>query len=60
VVNTDASYMESVGASTGLSAGAGVDVTPFGKENMKIGVDYGYRNLGRLGISHRVNLNIRF
>jgi hypothetical protein len=60
IINTDDSYAQSVGAMDGLSAGAGVDVTPFGKNNMKFGVDYGYRNLGRLGISHRVNLNIHF
>ena len=60
IINADASYTQSIGASNGLSAGAGVDVTPFGKNNMKFGVDYGYRNLGRLGNSHRVNMNIRF
>jgi len=60
IFNADASYADALGGSTGLSAGAGVDVAPFGKDNMKFGIDYGYRNLGRLGISHRVNMNIRF
>ena len=60
VINTDGSYTQSIGAEDGLSAGAGVDVAPFGKGKTKFSVDYGYRNLGRLGTSHRVNLNIRF
>jgi hypothetical protein len=58
VFNTDMDYGKSVGYATGLSAGAGVSVSPFARS--QIGVDYNVRNLGRLGVSHRVNLNIRF
>jgi len=58
VLNTDFDYAGDLGWSNGLSAGAGVTLKPFGRT--QIGLDYGYRNLGRLGPSHRVNLNVRF
>lgn len=58
VLNTDFSYARDLGWMSGLSAGAGVSVHPFGKT--AITVDYGYRTLGRLGPTHRVNLTIGF
>jgi hypothetical protein len=58
VFNTDLDYGKDVGYASGLSAGAGVTLHPFGRTS--IGVDYGIRDLGRLGLSHRVNVNVGF
>lgn len=54
ILNADASYAGDLGWSTGLSAGAGVRVHPTG--TLGLSLDYGYRNLGRLGMSHRLTL----
>ncbi|MBM3323270.1 PorV/PorQ family protein [candidate division WOR-3 bacterium] len=56
VLNADAEYAREVGLSTGLSAGLGLRVRP--AEAIGLGVDYGYRNLGRLGMSHRLSLAV--
>ena len=58
IINTDQSYASDLGEATGLSAGVGITVHPFGKA--QFGVDYAYRDLGRLGMSHLLNLNVRF
>jgi hypothetical protein len=58
ILNMDVDYAKSVGYATGISAGAGFRVMPttaFG-----INLDYNYRNLGRLGMSHRVTLSVDF
>ena len=58
ILNTDAGYAGELGWEDGLSAGAGVAVHPFGKTALNI--DYGYRNMGRLGPTHRIGLSIGF
>lgn len=58
IVNTDPDYARNVGGSDGLSFGAGAWLNP--TPDLKLNVDYAYRNLSRLGISHRVSLNIGF
>jgi hypothetical protein len=58
ILNLDADYARRIGWSTGLSAGAGVRVRPAGAFDLCF--DYGYRNLGRLGLSHRFTLAVGF
>jgi hypothetical protein len=58
VLNTDAAYADELGWSSGLSAGAGIALRPFSRLNLEL--DYGYRNLARLGASHRLNIGVRF
>jgi len=57
-LNTDPAYAAKVGWETGLSFGLGVRVRP--TSAIGIGLDYGYRNLGRLGLSHRLSLAVDF
>jgi len=54
ILNADAGYASDLGWSTGLSAGAGVRVNP--TSALGLSLDYNYRNLGRLGMSHRLTL----
>jgi hypothetical protein len=56
IVNADAEYARAIGWGTGLSAGLGVRVRP--AEAIGLGLDYGYRNLGRLGMSHRLTVAV--
>jgi hypothetical protein len=56
ILNTDQSYADALGWSTGVSAGAGVRVHP--TPALGLSLDYGYRNLGRLGMSHRLTLSV--
>ena len=58
ILNTDFSYAADVGWATGLSAGAGFrfKLTP----GLGLNFDYNYRDLGRLGGSHRVTLAVDF
>lgn len=58
ILNTDTDYAEELGWSSGLSFGAGVSVSP--SSNLHLGIDYGFRDLARLGISHRAALTIGF
>lgn len=58
ILNTDSEYRNAVGISDGLSFGAGAWINP--TSQLKLKVDYAYRNLSRLGISHRIGLNIGF
>jgi hypothetical protein len=58
IFNTDATYSEEVGWQQGLSAGAGIRFKPVSGLNMKL--DYGYRNQGWLGSTHRVSLAVGF
>jgi hypothetical protein len=58
VLNTDFSYAEDLKWETGLSAGAGVQLNPYPK--IHLGVDYAVRDMGRLGITHRMTLNLGF
>ncbi|OYD16555.1 hypothetical protein CH330_02460 [candidate division WOR-3 bacterium JGI_Cruoil_03_51_56] len=57
VLNTDMDYADNLGWKTGLSAGAGFKVKPaaFG-----LTMDYSYRDLARLGGSHRLTLTVGF
>jgi hypothetical protein len=58
VVNTDVNYAADLGWKTGLSFGIGLRVRPAGVFGLK--VDYAYRDLDRLGSSHRVGLAAEF
>jgi long-subunit fatty acid transport protein len=58
ILNTDTQYADDLGWRTGLSFGGGVTVHPTG--NLNLTVDYAYRDLARLGISHRVTVNVGF
>ena len=58
ILNTDFDYADKVGWSTGLSAGAGFRVQP--TPGLGLTLDYNYRDLGRLGGSHRVTLSVDF
>lgn len=58
IVNTDPDYADNVGLTDGLSFGVGAWFKP--TPDLKLNVDYSYRNLSRLGISHRVALNVGF
>lgn len=58
ILNTDFDYAEALGFATGISAGAGFRVKPTDKLGLQL--DYNYRNLARLGASHRVTLSVDF
>ncbi|MEO0081102.1 MAG: PorV/PorQ family protein [candidate division WOR-3 bacterium] len=58
IVNTDMSYGEDIGFRTGLSAGIGLKLRP--AETFGLGFDYSYRDLARLGGSHRLTLAVDF
>jgi len=58
VLNTDFDYAADVGWTTGLSAGAGFRFTP--TAGLGLCFDYNYRDLGRLGGSHRLTLSVDF
>ena len=58
IFNTDVDYAADVGWENGISFGAGFRVRPMG--GLSLGLDYGYRNVGRLGMSHRLTLGIGF
>jgi len=56
--NADVQYATDIGWSTGISFGAGVRVKPVSA--LVLALDYGYLNLGRLGMSHRLSLGLEF
>lgn len=58
ILNTDLDYADALGYATGLSAGAGFRVRP--GPGIGLQLDYGYRNLARLGASHRLTLAVDF
>ena len=58
ILNTDFDYAADVGWTTGITAGAGFRVKPTPKLGLTL--DYNYRDLGRLGGSHRVTLAVDF
>lgn len=58
IFNTDVNYAADVGWETGISLGTGFRVRP--NPGLSLGLDYGYRNLGRLGMSHRLGLEVGF
>jgi len=58
ILNTDVDYSADLGWQTGISLGTGLRVKPFNAVNLE--VDYAYRNLGRLGLSHRLTLGLEF
>lgn len=58
ILNTDMDYADQIEWRTGLSFGGGITVTPI--PNLNLGVDYAYRDMGRLGPSHRMTLNIGY
>lgn len=58
ILNTDFSYAGDLGWATGLSAGAGFRFTP--TPGLGLNFDYNYRDLGRLGGSHRLTLAVDF
>jgi hypothetical protein len=58
IVNTDFDYSEDLLWETGLSAGAGLKLDP--SPNLHFSLDYALRDMGRLGLSHRVSLNVGF
>ncbi|MEO0075237.1 MAG: PorV/PorQ family protein [candidate division WOR-3 bacterium] len=58
ILNTDSEYRNAVGVSDGLSFGTGAWINA--TSQLKLKVDYAYRNLSRLGISHRIGVNIGF
>ncbi len=58
IFNTDFGYAGDVGWTTGLSAGAGFRFTP--TSGLGLNFDYNYRELGRLGGSHRLTLAVDF
>ncbi len=57
IFNTDLEYQEAVGYLHGLTAGAGFSFK-IGQNQAKL--DYNYRSLGYLGMSHRVGLSLAF
>lgn len=58
ILNTDVNYAADIGWETGIAFGAGFRVKP--SSAFALGLDYGYRNLGRLGMSHRLTLGVDF
>jgi long-subunit fatty acid transport protein len=58
ILNTDSDYSEDLLWRTGLSFGAGFNVSPV--PNLKLKLDYAYRDVGRLGVSHRMTLQIGY
>jgi len=58
VLNTDFTYGDDVGMKTGISAGVGIKVRP--ARTFGLVLDYAYRDLARLGGSHRLTLGVEF
>ncbi len=58
ILNTDTQYAENILWRTGISFGAGFIVKPV--DDLSFRVDYGYRDVGRLGDSHRIGLNVSY
>jgi len=58
ILNTDMDYSKEIGWQNGISFGAGVLVSPI--PNLRLRVDYAYRDLALLGVSHRMTLNIGY
>ena len=58
ILNTDASYAQEIGWAQGISAGAGIAFKPVTGLDMRL--DYGYRNQGFLGNTHRLALMVGF
>jgi hypothetical protein len=58
ILNTDIQYARDVGWNQGISAGAGLAFTPV--KGLDMTLDYGYRNQGYLGGTHRVALSVAF
>jgi hypothetical protein len=58
ILNTDMNYASNLGWATGLSVGAGFRVKPLSM--LGLNLDYNYRNLARLGDSHRITLAVDF
>jgi hypothetical protein len=58
ILNTDVNYAADIGWESGVSLGTGFRVKPVNA--ISLGIDYAYRNLGRLGISHRLTLGVEF
>ncbi len=58
ILNTDADYSQNLLWKTGLSFGAGFYVSPV--SNLKLKLDYAYRDVGRLGGSHRITLQVGY
>ena len=57
IFNTDLDYQEAIGYMHGITGGASF---LFNIGNNRSKIDYSYRNLGYLGMSHRVGLSIVF
>jgi hypothetical protein len=58
ILNTDSDYSKELGWRSGLSFGASVNVNLV--SNLDMQVDYAYRDLARLGVSHRIGLTVGF
>lgn len=58
ILNTDLQYARDIGWSQGISAGGGLNFTPV--QGLQMRLDYGYRNQGYLGNTHRVALSAAF
>jgi hypothetical protein len=58
ILNTDFDYAADLGWKTGLSAGVGLKVRP--ARTFGLTIDYAYRELARLGGSHRLTLGVDF
>jgi len=58
ILNADWNYAQDIGTRTGLSAGIGIKVKPV--EAFGLNFDYSYRDLARLGGSHRLTLTVEF
>ncbi|MCX7732189.1 MAG: PorV/PorQ family protein [candidate division WOR-3 bacterium] len=58
ILNMDVNYASDVGWGTGVSLGTGFRFKPVNA--VSLGIDYAYRNLGRLGLSHRLTLCLEF
>jgi hypothetical protein len=58
IINADLGYGSDLGMKTGLSAGLGIRVRP--ARALGLVFDYGYRDLARLGSSHRLTLGVEF
>jgi hypothetical protein len=58
ILNTDVAYAKDLGYAQGISAGAGIAVKPV--SNLDLKLDYGYRNQGMMGHTHRLTLGVMF
>jgi hypothetical protein len=58
ILNTDFGYAGDIGWASGISAGAGFRIQP--TREFGINFDYDYRNVGQLGMSHRLTLGVDF